>query len=330
MIGRKMGLFSSDNTELVRIITRAEITGDVLKTSVSGVIKNYTKDLADLNYNKNKATIQKLNIVIKKLEDAQDRSRVYSGILPKDVLGFISEAEMLGSGKSSHIFKDYLPIKELGEKSLKKLKRKMIFPFVIFALATMIFNVVVGKFLPIAEAGTIDFSTASLFVMKNFLLINMLWGAFFAFFFLAIPKKIPMIKQLFSEIEGMMAVSNVIILHRLSYGASEMIQPLMNRFGLEKFAPRNHDINGLTGMLYKGSLLTDLQASDIRNSGSVTAQLEPALLMVFEEKRENVLLMGEVLDEVVKNMTILLIAVPVFSMLYVIISLLMGAMSLLN
>ncbi len=323
-----MGMLSN-NADLIRVIYRAEITAEAIDSSVSEILDNYKKDLADLNYNKNKATVRKIEIISAKLRNAESRDKVYKGILPDDVVSFISQAEDIGGVKSSDIIREYAPIKELGEKSISKIKKKMMFPFGVFLVAVFMFNFLVGEFIPISKAGTIYFSDTSKFVMNNYLYINLIYGAIFAFLFMAIPKKIPLVKKVFSEIEGMLALSTIIILHKLSYSASEMIPLLVSRFKLQKINPRNREVSGLTEMLYRAEFITDLQASDIRNSGSVTGQLGSVLNRIFEEKRESVLLLDEILQEVIKNITVLLIAVPIVGMLVVLGSLFSGVMALI-
>lgn len=318
-----------NNADLIRVIYRAEITAEAIDSSVSEILDNYKKDLADLNYRKNKATVRKIEIISAKLRNAENRDKIYKGILPDDVVSFISQAENIGGVKASDIIREYAPIKELGEKSISKIKKKMMFPFGVFLVAVFMFNFLVGEFIPISEAGTIYFSETSKFIMRNYLYINLAYGAIFAFLFMAIPKKIPLVKKVFSEIEGMLALSTIIILHKLSYSASEMIPLLVSRFKLQKINPRNREVEGLTAMLYRADFITDLQASDIRNSGSVTGQLGSVLNRIFEEKRESVVLLDEILQEVIKNITVLLIAVPIIGMLVVLGSLFSGVMALI-
>ena len=320
--------FLNSNEDLIRIIYRAEITAEAVNTSVSGILENYRADLSELNHNKNREVVKRLGTISKKLQNAEPRELVYKGILPEDVISFISQAETLGGVKASDIIREYAPIKELGEKSLKKIKMKMYFPFGIFVVAVLLFKFLVGEFIPIANAGTIYFSDFSKFVMNNYLYINMAYGAFFAFIFIMIPKKVPLIKKIFSEVEGMLALSTIIILHKLSYSASEMIPSLVSRFKLQKLIPRNKEIKGLTAMLYQANYLTDLQASDIRNSGSVTGQLGSVLTRIFVEKQERVVLIDELLQEAIKNITVLLIAFPIMMMLVVLGALFNGVMAL--
>lgn len=324
-----MGIFKS-NADLIRVIYRAEITAEAIDSSVSEILLNYKNDLTDLNYNKNKETIKKIGLIATRLQNAEPRDKVYKGILPDDVISFISQGEQIGGIKSSDIIKQYAPIKELGEKSLKKIKQKLYFPFGIFAVATMLFNFLIGEFIPIANAGTIYFSDISKFIMNNFIMINFVYGGFFAFLFLGIPRKMPLIKKVFSEVEGMLALSTIIILHKLSYSATEMIPLLVSRFNLQKINPRNREIAGLTLMLYQAEYISDLQASDIRNSGSVTAKqgLASVLERIFKEKQESVELLDEVLQEVIKNVTVLLIVVPILGMLSVLGALFTGVMAL--
>ncbi len=323
-----MGFFGN-NADLIRVIYRAEMTAEAIDTSVNEILLNYKTDLSDLNHTKNKDTIQKLGVIASRLQNAESRDRVYKGILPDDVIAFISQAEVIGGIKSSDIIREYAPIKELGEKSLSKIKKKLYFPFGIFLVAVFMFNFLVGEFIPIANAGTIYFSDTAKFVMNNYVYINLAYGGIFGFLFLAIPKKVPLISKVFSEIEGMLALSTIIIFHKLSYSASEMIPLLVTRFKLQKMNPRNREIKGLTAMLYQANYLSDLQASDIRNSGSVTGQLGSVLARVFNEKRESVELLDEILQEAVKNITVLLIAFPIMMMLVVLGALFTGVMALI-
>jgi len=323
-----VGILDS-NRDLIKIIYRAEITAEAVNTSVSGILENYRVDLSELNRNKNREIVKKLGSISKKLQNAEPRELVYKGILPEDVISFIAQAETIGGVKASDIIREYAPIKELGEKSLKKIKTKMYFPFGIFVVAVLLFKFLVGEFIPIANAGTIYFSDFTKFIMNNFLYINMVYGGIFVFIFILIPKKVPLIKKIFSEIEGMLALSTIIILHRLSYSASEMIPSLVSRFKLQKLVPRNKEIKGLTAMLYQAKYLTDLQASDIRNSGSVTGQLGSVLNRIFVEKQERVVLIDELVQEAIKNITVLLITFPIVMMLIVLGSLFDGVMALI-
>jgi len=311
----------------VSIVYRAEITSEVIGKSVAQLLHEYSDALLDLEPKKSRTTSKTLLRIASKLEDAVDKDKVYKGLIPSDILEFIKSASEKGV-KSSSIFKEYAPIKEIGEKALKKFQTKMYFPFIIFVVATFGFNFLVAKFIPIADGGSIPFSETSKWVMHNFLAINFIYGAMFAFVFFVIPRKVPLIKKVFDGIEGMLAMSTIIILYKLSYSSAEIIPILVKRFNLQKLLPREKGIDGLTQMLYRANYISILQASEIRNSGSVTGELGVVLDRTFEEKREEVLLLDEILQEVIKNITIFLIAVPLGFMLYVLANLFGGVMSL--
>lgn len=317
--------------EIIRIVYRAEITGENNTESSKVLLEGYAKDMAELDLAKNRKTVEILKVMAKKLHEGQSRKKVYSGFVPDDVLMFVAEAEDIGV-KAGVIFKQYAPIKELGDKAIAKVKKKMYFPFAIFLFAVLVFNYIVGEFSPLAESGAIKFSALSIFVMDYYLFINLAYGILFASLFIFIPEKLPIVKSLFSEINGMLAVSTMIVLHQLRYASVDMIPILSRRFDLARFNPNRRDIEGLTRMLYRGKLLTDLEASEIRNSGSVTGEggLKKVFSSIFVEKKENVMLLDEMLQEVVKNLTIFLISVPIFIMLYVIFSLFDGVLKIMG
>ncbi|HHO42560.1 MAG TPA: hypothetical protein ENN12_04290 [Epsilonproteobacteria bacterium] len=322
-----MGVFTP-RKDLVRIIYRAELTSSKLGGSVSDRLDRYVKDLIDLDFRNNKQTIKQLKRISSRLKKGENKYRVYQGILPNDIVSFMKEAEDKGV-KSSKIIEEYAPIKQMGDSALMKVKKKMYFPFVIFFIAVFMFDYLIGELAPIIHSGSIPFPESMKSVMEHYKVINFSYGLFFAFLFLVIPQKLPLIKKIFHEINGLLAMATIMILHNLSYASSEMKPILIKSFKLKRKSWKNDGMDGLTKMLFQEGLLTSLQASEIRNSGSVTGELYVVLKFIFEEKRENVKLLDETIQEVVKNFTIFLIAMPLFTMLAILGSLFSGIISLL-
>lgn len=324
-----MVLFENKDTrELRDLIYDAEVTAEDLGDSVPLLLSQYAETYKDLEPLKSKKIVARMERIADRVRAVdEEKDIIYRGIVPPDILGFMKIANDT-SVKSSSIFKEYSPIKELGDSALRKFQTKMYLPFIIFVIGTFSFNFLVSEFIPIAEGGSIPFSKLSIWVMHHFLAINFIYGAIFAFVFFGIPKKVPLIKKVFDGIEGMLALATIMILYKLKYSSTEIIPVLVERFNLYKIRPKDDDMIGLTRLLYDANFITVPQASQLRNTGSVTANLGKRLERIFKEKKEDVLLLDEVLQEVIKNITIFLIVVPLGLILYVLGNLFMGVMSL--
>ena len=316
--------FSKDYQDLIKRIYRAEVNAEVNSDkSASNYLEDYAEDFLSFD-KKSKRVPMEMRKIASELRKGKRRAQVYRGLISDDIVTFLETSEHKGV-KASMIFQRYAPIKEMGESVKRKVRGKLVVPLAILLVFIGIIEFIMGTFKEIHADGTIAFSDLSLFIMNYFLPVVLIYALIFAYLLVIIPDKLPMLKKVFGEINGMLALASMDIMHYISYDAGSMILPIKRQFKIKRNHPRR-DIFGLTDILYHEGFISKDQGSELRR----TRDLEEGIKIALKEKKEIVENLGETVQDAVKEITTLLLALPLFMVLEVLSDMMMSATTLLQ
>jgi hypothetical protein len=311
--------FSTDYRNLIQRIYRAEVKAEEdSNKSVSTYMEDYAEDFLSFEPKETRVPYE-LKKLAKEIKKGKRGYEVYDGLISEEIITFLKTSEAKGV-KASMVFARYAPIKEMGERAMRGVRRKLIVPMGLLVLFILGIYYIMGTFREIYEDGVIPLGDSAVFIMDHFVAITVIYAAIFAYLLIIIPQKLPGLKKIFANINGMLALASMDIMHYISYDAGQMIMPIRQQFKIKRNHPRR-DIFGLTDILYHEGYITKDQGSEMRRETELSVAIERAL----EEKKETVEGLNEVVQDAVKELSLLLLALPLFLMLYVLANLMLNA-----
>jgi len=304
----KLKLKRSKN-DILKIIYRSELASKKMGIASVELIENYAKALIE-----NKRIYFQLKKIIKALNSGNHKDVVYRDIMDKDIIILLKESR-IKQIPSETIFKDYVPLKRIGERTLSSISKKLYVPFFIYAMLVLGLNTTMKSFLGVAEYGVVNFGSMQLWMMENFILINFAIGFIFAFFLLIIPTKTPIIKKVFIKIKGMLALSTIRTMSEMAYTSGDMYSTLVKQFEVKvksKKSLRNVDNIGKLISLMKDEKMIDLMEGAELKLGAERGDFSESVDILLEEKRIEVESLQEMVNSIIGTLSMLLLTPPVF------------------
>ena len=325
-----------NKNEIQYIIYRAEIASPIVNKSVSILLDEYMETLTNLDYPKYKYTIHKLGEISRRIKSGVEKEEIYKDYLPKEIIVLLKTAKNSGlNSVTSSIFKEYVPAREIGDKLRRRIKRSLTFPFIMYILASTGFYFLIEKFTVIMSGGIVKVDDSVVWISENYPYFVTIYGAIFFILLVVIPDKSPLTKKVFNRIEALLAVAITNILYRLNQSAGSIIPIIIQSFNTGKYHRRGSDVKALSTMLYKAKYVDGLEASDMINAEFIGGDedneksLKNILRKILKNKQEEADELSDIIGDTVKSISILLIAFPLFIMLYIIGSIIMAIMGMI-
>ena len=305
-----------------KIIYRSELASKKMGVASVELIENYADALKE-----NKKLYFQLQKIIKVLKTGKPKDIVYKDILDKDILVLLKESR-IKQIPSETIFRDYVPLKETGERILTSIKKKLYVPFFIYAMLVIGLNNTMKSFLEVAETGVVNFGGMQVWMMENFVVINFVIGFIFAFFLIIIPTKTPLIKKVFLRIRGMLALSTIRTMSDMAYSSADMHKTLMKQFDIQATktdrSKNKNNIDKLIELLRNQKMLDLLEGAELK-LGAERGELTESVNILLSDKEDEIVDLQEMVNAIVGTLAMLLLTPPVFMIVSVLTTLMANA-----
>ena len=301
--------FKRSKNDILKIVYRSELTSKKMGISSFELIENYAKALKE-----NKRIYFFLKKIVKDLKTGQHKDIVYKDLMDKDIITLLRESR-LKQIPSETIFKEYIPLKNIGERTMSSISKKLYVPFFIYAMLVLGLNSTMKSFLGVADYGVVNFGSVQLWMMENFIWINMAIGFVFAFFLLVIPTKTPIIKKVFLKIKGMLALSTIRTMSEMAYTSKDMVETIIKQFEIkEKKKKSLKSLNNIEKLiiLMKDEKMIDLLEGAELKLGAETGEFAESINLLLDEKKLEVESLQEMVNSIVGTLSMLLLTPPVF------------------
>lgn len=296
-------------------IFHAELMAESSKQDISAIYIKYANRI------KNDFIADEIRHIARQIKGNHKKVTVYQEYLSSELIRMLelTTKEKIAPGP---IFTEYAPIRRLAQKNKNKIKSALAIPmgiylFVIFLLSTVMSNVEQAK-------SNIDFSAVSLFMFDYFFVLNIIIFIGVAFSFFVIPHKVPILSRAFQKIDALVAVALTTSLMNL-IPVKDIIPLIKKRFSLSMEKGRG-DIAELVGVLEYGKFISGHDAADLEIA-MLYGDVNKMLLEKKEDKNEDAKQFGDIVGDLVKTLSNLLIALPAFQFVFIVLDLLSSASS---
>jgi len=314
--------------DVLRVIYRSEISAPQMGVSSIELLKNYAHELRN-----NKKLSAKITGLARQLEKNKSKDLVYREFLDDDIYELLKDS-IKRQIPAHEIFSGYVPFKEMGEQLISSIKKKLYVPMIVFTLLTIGLNFTIKSFAEIAETGVINFTDMSTFLMNNYLLVNFSFGAFAGYWLMLSPEKVPIIKKVFHKIKGMLALSTVRTMYEMSYASGEIRKTLIRQFDIKEKKSKKRTKGGALGeidillqLLKDEDFVSDIQSAELKMS-SARGDVEKGVALILKEKENEIKDLNTVVDSVITNVSMLLLAPPIVIMVMVLLELMVSTTSM--
>ena len=308
---------------VLKIIYRSEIQAPEIGVSSMQLLGFYATEMKQ-----DKKLYQRLTAMRKKLDKGTPKDVVYGEYLDDDIKALFKDS-IQRQIPPAEIFSGYVPFKELGEKSIASVKKKLYVPLGIFVLVTFALNETVGNFLEIGESGLVKFSPIMSFLMEHYLMANLLFGAFVGYWLIVKPENAPIVKKVFHKIKGMLALSTVKTMNAMGYQSDEIMKTLTKQFPKNKKnkkGGRKKDIDALLSFLRDRDFVTLIQSAELKMRAS-REEVEVGIEEILNEKEDEIKDLNHIIDAVVSNVSLALLAPPLLIVVISLLELMVGVSS---
>lgn len=294
----------SNKQEISKMILRAELSAPRSGVSVFDMLGEYAKEIEK---DKPKIAI-KLQEVSRRMRRGEKRWNIYKNYVDSDILNLLEMAEQK-SIPASKIFQTYIPIKELSEKYIKSIKNSLKSPLGIYLLLSVVFSFVVEKFRIVDTVGNAHLSSTALFIIDNFLAVTGGILVFIVYALLIAPQTMPLLKGIFKKLNSMLVLSTTLTMFEIGYSSAEIISILAKQFNL-KVKRQQKDSKLLVMLLKENRFVDTYEGADIK-IGIVHGSLKDTLQRILEDRLEDAEGMKDIISDVVKNISLAMMAIPI-------------------
>lgn len=317
---RSINMFFNRST-IEEVLFESELMVATSKIDVSIVINAYASKLAASK----PFASEELKSITKRLKGNQNKFNVYEEYVDPSIISLLKIADQKGLSAST-VLKEYAPIRKISVRNYSRIKSALTMPMVIFLAITMILSSIASK---LGDARTaIDFSPVSLLLLDNFISINMflfiiLIGAFFVF-----PRKIPLLSKIYQKLDSLLAVSLAQTMYSAGLSSKDIIPMLRRQFKIHDEKGRG-DIAELVKLLGDNKFLTPNEMADLELAMDY-GQFDPMLSEKKEKKVEDAKQFSELIGEIVKNFSTVVVAVPILQFVIIVMDLVMKSTSMVS
>lgn len=303
------------------VIFKAELMVAASKIDPSIVIGKY----AD-KYAKSKPFASgELKSIARRLKANHPKQKVYAEYVDRTILSLLEIADQKGLPTST-ILEEYAPIRKIALNNQGRIKSALTMPLVLFVLIVLVLGVIADQ---LGTARTaIEFSPVSLFFMDNFTLFNaVLFVALIVGFFIY-PRKIPVLSTVYRKLDSLLAVALVETMHVAGLSSSQIIPVVRHQFSIP-YKKGNGELEQLVAILGESRLLNTEDMADMELAMSY-GQFNQTLTEIKEQKVEEAKQFSDVVGDVVKNFSLLVMAAPIFQYVIIILDLVTKSTSMVS
>lgn len=301
------------NRETIQdVIFEAELMVASSEIDVAIVINKYASKLET----EKPFAADELKSIARRLKANQSKLKVYADYMDKEIVNLLSTAE--GKGLSTGpILEEYAPIRKIAVRNSKMIKAALTLPFFLFVFITIVLSVILQKLT--AAENSIEFSPVSHFIMHNFIAINsvVLVGLIGAFFY--IPHKLPILSKVYTKLNALLAISLASTMFDIGVSAKDVIPIIRKQFDIVPTKGKG-DIAELTAILGEKKFLTPNEMADLELAMEY-GNFEKMLANKKEKKFEEATRFSELVGEIVKNFSLIVMATPIFQFVVIILDL---------
>ncbi len=300
-----MSFFDNTKKEVAGVIMRAEIISLESGVSIFETLEAYANELKKSD----KKVSFALKEISKKIRNGQKRWDAYKKYLDEDILKLLktSEEKSIPAGE---IFHKYAPVKEMAEGYIRSIKSGLKSPIVMYILLSGIFSFVVSNFKVINSVSDKKMSAYSMFVMDHYILITGAILAFFVYMFYFIPEKMPILKSIFSKLNALLALSTVVTMFEMGYGAAATTPIVAKQFGLKRKKRNQKNAAAMVEMLRDNKIINAVEGADIK-IGIEHGEFKRAMNSILNNKISDVDSLNKEVSKIMDNISVLMTAIPV-------------------
>ncbi|MCL4432129.1 MAG: hypothetical protein M1300_07405 [Epsilonproteobacteria bacterium] len=317
---RAINMFLNRET-IEEVLFESELMVATSKIDVSMVINAYASKLASVK----PFASEELRNITKRLKGNQNKYNVYADYVDPAIISLLRIADQKGLSAST-VLKEYAPIRKISMRNYNRIKSALTMPMIIFIAITMILSSIASK---LGEArSAIDFSFFTLFILDHFVVINMILFVLLITAFFVFPRKVPILSKIYQKLDSLLAVSLAQTMYTSGLSSKDIIPMLRRQFGIMEEKGRG-DIAELVKLLSDCKFLTPNEMADLELAMDY-GQFDPMLNEKKEKKIEEARQFSELIGEIVKNFSTVVVAIPILQFVIIVMDLVMKSTSLVS
>lgn len=307
------------------IIYRSELMVDSSKIDVSLVLTEYANRFAA----KKKFISDELKTITKRIRRHEPKYSVYTDYVDHTTLNLINAA--IAKGLSSTVMiRLYTPMRKLILKNEKRIRSALKIPLAMMIVMIFMLGGIIGEFKK--TAGSIDYSFLSLFIMDNFYVINVSVLITISVLLIYYPRRVPVVSKVYKKLDALLSVTLVHALMEVGTPGKEIIPVIRRQFGLpqQKRASNVDELGSLDDLVLlmeKNKHLDEYEGADLSMSLHY-GKFNETFIEIKEKKTEEVVMVGEMSTDIIKNFSIFLMAFPLFQFILVMMDMVSAASSM--
>jgi hypothetical protein len=256
----------------------------------------------------NKSASIKMEQISKSIEKGKSKINSYEDYLDKEIIRLIKVAEEKKIPEGV-VFKQYSPVKKMADKYKKKIKTSLYSPIAVYAVISLVFSNVLQNFASLNDIGE-GFSGASLYLMDNYLYITGSILAVLIYLLMTIPEKLPVLKKIFHLLDSIIALTVVaIMVEKMGYSSSEVISMMKKNYNLIPKRRIENNAEGLVNLLKQNKIISPFEGADIKLSIEF-GKLGSSIDDILENRLSDIDMLDKITEEIVKNISLIMSALP--------------------
>ncbi|MBN2066791.1 MAG: hypothetical protein JW771_08310, partial [Candidatus Thermoplasmatota archaeon] len=308
--------------KVAKVIYRAETSSASMGVSSIELIKKFAVELE-----KDKRVAQKLHKIRRELDKGRNKEKVYAEVLDKDILVLLEESRVRQI-PSDAIFQDYVPLKEISERTESSIRRRLYFPIIIFTVLVLLMNTTMKQFYEIQDGGMIEFSAITTFMMKYYLEINFIYGLMVSVPLIFFPDRMPGIQGIFLKIRGMLALSTAKTMVGMAFPMDEILKTLKKQFQRRKQEKKKVFFKDRTAalldFLQHEGMISLMQSAELK-IGSERNEFDLVATHILKEKQEEVADLGELINAKLGLVSLIIMTPPIIMLVLTLVNLMSSA-----
>lgn len=252
---------------------------------------------------------REIHKVIRRLKNNQEKHVAYRQYFPADVIMLFSTPKV----DIGRLVKTYAPIRRLIDKNTRAIQTALMLPIGLFVFIVIILGIAIGE---IMGSGISEPTGITAVIANHFYLINMIMLVVFALGFFAFPRKLPILKGAYRRLDSLLALSLIEIQLQLNVAMPMVISAIKKQFGIHIKRGSGY-IDELVDVLSKAKLIDRKDRADIKLAAAYTDKIE-IITLKKEDRLDDAKRFNDIVGDLVKQISVVFMAIPVIEFLLVI------------
>ena len=299
------------NKELEQLIYEIEIDSYIRKVSAIPLYQERANRIREIEPKKAHFAKEIEMNIISKLETESNPLNVYRRYLPKDTINILTEIRK-SNAKSSigEILNDFLSIKEIGNELEGSIKNKLKVPIILAFLVTLMMSGLLGGFSEMIHDPTLGVGDDVKFIADNYLFITIPILTVIGLIAFLKPQWVFGVKKVLSKVKSLMVCTTVLSMSKNGAYPTEIIPFLKRTYKMNKVPTKDNKIKNLSELLYKYNHITQSEDGALATVQYVDFELTPILTRIVENRKREAIMLGEVISDLIGNLSTLLLVIP--------------------